>query len=542
MGTDSLRRAARAAEVGYERTARWLAPGTYGARAGRCDETVGRFCLTFDTLSKPPRGPERPEVGAARERAIAALQALLRAAPGDLKAAGALVRMLVEGRRQDEAVEAAFAFAAASQAPLWGDWLSGYALHAAGRDSLAERHFRTALARVPEREREDITSIEWLLSAAERKRVKALPAAARAAYHDRFWRLADPMWLTAANEVWVEHVARHVEARLLSQVPLVLGMLRWGRDLDELTVRYGAPIARQRDYGSEGFSFIEHFDTAALAYVPQSLVGDALAALPPGEPWPLKAPSARSSHAPPAIRQAVPLSHQLTRIPDGDAMRVRLDAEVLPDGSATAEAVLVAWPWRGGNEIRRSMLVSGDSAAVRLELRVPRDSMVYSAEIFEPARRQLQLARYLLEPLATAPVQLSDILLTRPQPDSASDAAPALTSLLITGDTSLGVRVIVAGVEPGEAMDVEVSFARADQPSLLGRALGWTGRRLGLAGDASPPRVRWRTAAAEDRAVQINLRTPGRPGLYYVQLGVRAAAGAASTRRLVRVVSASGAG
>lgn len=542
-GTDALRRAARAAEARYERTARFLAPGTYRGRSGQCDEVVGRFCLTFDSTSKPPQQPERREVGEARERAVASQRAVLAADPGDLGAAGTLVRLLVEADRAEEAVAAARTFAAVSPDPVWSDRLEGFALHAAGRDSAAALLFERVLARLPAGEREAIESLDWLLTPAERKRVERLPGSLRAAYPDRFWRLADPMWLTTANEVRVAHMARHVHARLLARVPPVQGMLRWGRDLDELTVRYGAPVARERDYGSTEWSFIEHFDTAALAYAPESLLGDGLPPPAPGAPWPLKSPSARSSHAPPAISRATPLAHQLTRFPAGDSMRLRLDARAAI-GGGTGTALLAAWVWQSRDEFRKSMPVGGDTVAITLELVVPRDSVVYGAEVYEPAARVLQRARHFAAALPRGPLQLSDVLLTEPAPDSAGPAGqpPALTSLLLPSNGLVGVLVAVHGVQPGELMEVEVSFARADSPSLLARAVGWAGRQLGLARESRPPRVRWHEPAAGSGEVRVNVRVPARRGLYFVQVAIRAAAGEASNSRLIRVVSASAAG
>ncbi|NJD11195.1 MAG: hypothetical protein FIB01_12440 [Gemmatimonadetes bacterium] len=540
-GADSLRRAARAAEAQYERTARFLAPGTFGGRGGKCDEVVGRFCLTFDSLSKPPERPERAQVGAARDQALATLQAFAAAAPGDVRAAGPLVRLLVEADRADEAAAVAERFASGTQDQLWAGWLSGLALHASGRDREAEASFRNALARAPRAERAAIISVDWLLEPGERRRLGRLPEAERERYLERFWRLADPAWLTPENEVWVEHVARQVEARLLADVPLVPGMLPWGHDLDELTVRYGAPIARERDWSSDSWSFIEHFDTSALAYAPEALRAAVLAPPLPGAAWLLESPTARSSHAPRAIGRVVPLAHQLTRFPAGDSMIVRLDAAAELDSAGPAAAVLVAWPWRGGPDTRAVTSVRARHAAVLLEVRVPRDSMVFGAEVFESRGRKLQRARYLLEPLEGGAVQLSDILLTRPVVDSSggmTDFEP-LTSSLVPAVTPVGIRVAFTGVSPGEPTTVDVSYTRADAPSPLARAGGWLGRTLGITAGQAPARVRWRAAARADATLHVNLVTPARPGLYYVQVIMHATAGTAVTRRLVRVEAGS---
>jgi len=548
----ALYSAARSAEARYERMARWLAPGTYRGSSDRCGEVVGRFCLTFDTLSKPPTAPERREVSEARARALTALRSFAAHAPGDLRAAGPLVRLLVEARQPEEAVSVAASFASQGSDPQWGDWLHGYALHAAGRDSAAAARFRRALERATAQERERITSIEWLLSSSEWKRVRSLPDSARAAYVERFWRVADPMWQTAVNATWVAHVARHVETRLLERMPTVQGMMSWGDDLAELTVRYGRPIARERNlYNaqqglSSGLSMIEHFDTTALAYAPEALLQDGLPGVPPGARWPLRAPDARSGHSPPALRRTYPLEHQLTRIPRGENMLVRLDARVPADsgGAAGAHTLLAARSWRGDSLASASGALGAESGEFTLEIAVPRDTLLVAAEVFDPASRTLQRLRQGLEPLPRGDVELSDILLTRPLPDSSDseERAPALTSLLLTPSRNVGVRVEMAGVQAGEQVAVEVSFVRADAPSLLARAIGWAGRRLGVTGDVSPPRVRWNSIAGEPAVLQVNLASPERPGSYFVEVLVRSPRGEAATRRLVRVVSAAEAG
>src|SRR5690606_24560623 len=134
-----------------------------------------------------------------------------------------------------------------------------------------------------------------------------------------------------------EHIFRHVYGRILERAPVVHGMVRWGDDLQQLTVRYGAPYSRSRTRGTimrEG-SLIDHFDPEQLAYLPEDLLTRGPPPPPlPGETWPLENPRSRSGHAPVGVRKLIPLDHQLTVFPHGDAWLVRVDAAMPLDSAA----------------------------------------------------------------------------------------------------------------------------------------------------------------------------------------------------------------
>lgn len=531
-----LRRAARSAEAAYERTARWLAPTTFHPGDRDCVEVVGRFCLTFDTLRTPPTRPERREIAAARLKAITATARYFDVAPNELDAAAPLVRILVEDGRAEAAVEVARQFAAHADSAAWRDWLPGFALHAAGSDAEAAAHFERALAALPAAERAAIESIDWLLDPQERSRVRKLDPAQREQYVRRFWSIADPRLATPVNELWVQHVARHVEARIRSRIPHASGMSAWGRDLDQLTVRYGSPTARERVVGGPGTtdSWIEHFDTAGLALAPRALLRDGLRPPAPGERWAPKEYAPRSAHAIPALERIVPLPHQLTRFPRGDSMLLRLDAAIDSGGDALAAALIAVG--RAGEAIAaRHTALDAGARTLTLELTVPRDSLVYGAEVHDSTRRRLHHARYTLEPLPTGDLQLSDLLLTTPLPaDSAAPEPPALTDLRLPPGTPLAVHAEVHGIAEHEPYEVDVGFSRADRPSALARGLGWIGARLGLARERAPTRVRWIEHAAASR-IALDLPAPDRPGNYVLELRVRSRGHEAASRRRVRI-------
>ncbi|MCI0432446.1 MAG: hypothetical protein L0271_02180, partial [Gemmatimonadetes bacterium] len=334
-----LRETARRAEVRFERLARSMAPVRMGGSDGsRCDERIGRFCLIYDSGRLPDPAPEPMAVTEARRTAIEALRHAFSHLPGDFETAGPLIRYLIEDDRADEAVPAARLFFAESRDSIWGPLLVGFALHAAQRDTAATRFFDLALPRLDEKERARIADVEWLLGHPDRGAYRRLDAPAKHAFRQRLWRLSDPLYLTPGNERANEHIARHVWSRILAHTPIVHDMVRWGDDLEQLTVRYGIPSSRTRSPGwglTEG-SLTEHYDPDQLAWVPEDLLTRGPNRTPPpGEPWELDAKRNRSGYAPATLRRLRPLRHQVSRFPHGRSWILRVDAAFGGDSAAT---------------------------------------------------------------------------------------------------------------------------------------------------------------------------------------------------------------
>jgi hypothetical protein len=171
-------------------------------------------------------------------------------APHARDAAAPLVRLLVLDDRASEALSAARTFSALSTDTLWAGLLQGLAYHAMADNGAAERSFIHALGRMDESTRRRWADPTWLLDYREQRELRAMDARQRAEYERRFWIVSNPLWLTPANERWVEHMARHATARLLADAPRVMGSYRWGPDLDQLTIRYGSPAARAQVRGN----------------------------------------------------------------------------------------------------------------------------------------------------------------------------------------------------------------------------------------------------------------------------------------------------
>ena len=547
---ETLRERARQAEARFERLSRRLAPVAWtGITGHECDEIVGRFCLSFDPAMPRPKGVDDEAARAvdARREAVEAIRRYFSAAPAERAAAGPLVRLLIRDGRAAEAASAAGAFAALSGDTLWGELLQGLAAHWDGAGTRAERHFLNALALLDAAERRHWLDPSWLLDPAERRLVRRMSESERAEYERRFWLMVDPFWLTPANERWNEHVARHVEAKLLADVPLVRGMMRWGEDLDELTVRYGVPTAHARQASDEG-GMIEYWDSAQRAFAPSRPSAGLPVQPDPGERPLLYAASARSSYALQGIERVLEPAHQVTRFLRGDSVLVRVDAAMeytaggaeRDGGARISEQQRALAPPRAGLFLYDSAFtrrvgsagtahLDGDSARTTLFASVAAGTFVYSIELLGDSSTQAGRSRYSLPALvpAAGPV-VSDILSARPFPHNAAPDSPhdprlrPFASLIFEPGDTLGLYAEVYRLTGERAIDVEVALEDAGRPSLLGRFARWMGRGLGLLAPQEEARVGWRGEPSRARyVIALNVPLPdGRRGLHDVVVRV----------------------
>jgi len=517
---ESLARRARTAESRFERLSRSLAPPTFSSGGGRCDEIVGRFCLRFDSIAVPPADAEAAPVVAARREAVETLRRYFGAAPGARAAVGPLVRLLVLDGRPAEAASAAEAYGILSPDTLWAALLTGFAQHAAGRDSLAEEQFRRALAHMPLAEAADWQKPDWLLEPGERNRRRRLTDSGRADYDRRFWLHADPFWLTPQNEMRINQLSRRVESRLLSQVQTVAGMLSWGADLDELTARYGIARTRARlaGVGMGSPEMIEYYDTTQRAFAAASMrTGFAEPPLP-GEKPGMYAAAARSAYVFAGASRVLHLDHQVTRFVRDGAVLLRVDGVVRRDSVLASDAGLAGLiVYDSTLSFRREMMASlrwvHDSAQVSLAVAVPQGRVIYSAEALDRTSRAASQARYTLDARipATGAV-LSDLLVCRPhaagsEPHAQEDGAlHALPSLVVTAGDTLGLFAEI--YRAGSAVELEISMSPADPASMLGRAARWIGRTTGMTEESAYPRVAWRMTDVDGAMEPVALNLP----------------------------------
>jgi hypothetical protein len=547
---DVLRKEARRAEYRYERLLRALAPRALGSGYGTdCDEVVGRFCLRYGDDGREPDDTaraEREQVVEARKAAIDAFRRLFSYTPGDLRVAGPLVRYLAEDGREREGVSAARSFAWATTDSIWGPLLLGFALHNDAQEAAAERQFTLAMSRMPPREREEFENLHVFLSTAEWHRLERMGPAAQVRYERRFWRLADPLYVTPGNERWNEHIARHVWARLLSRAPRVVGTVSWGKDLEELTLRYGVPTSRERVQGREWWSFdmIDHFSPRAQAFTTSNLLTKGYPVTPlPGTPDPLDSVRVRSSFAPAGVLKLLPFPSQVARFPArGDSVTVRVEAELPLDSLGTSARNLATGIFvldTAANLLAKEVdrqRTYGPMVRVAGEFTLAPGRIIYSVEAYDSLSHRGARARYALplDPYPAGQPALSDILLTHPfgndpLPRGRADLRDAaLAGASVEAGSNVGIYAEIhrlAGDRDGRTRySVGIAVEPMGGRSVAARVAHWFGRAIGLAHDHPPPSVSW---TAEGRAgqpviVAMDLQMSSTsPGLYRIQLTVR---------------------
>lgn len=365
---------ARSRQRSFERARRLRLPRTT-IRRGRCDEVVGRYCFWHeeDPSWEPP--PEPEETSEARRELIERLEETFGVHPRSGWIAGQLVRYRVEAGRHEEALEAALecgrraragesrdgrrrgdpAGAAADDEAVepasdwWCDALAGYVLHADERFGAADSAFSVALARMPRDTLCEWTDLSLLLEGEAARRYDELECGERRAFERTFWRLADPLYLVPGNDRRTEHFARRVMDRMQADAASAYGS-RWGDDLRELLIRYGWPVAFQRErpgYGpaiSSRPAVIARHDPASLHFLP----GDEWpqrTPSPEANVWRLDHPDSRSRYAAPHASSFGELEHELAVFPRGDSSWIvaafRMDPDSLP-AAAEVDVLLSA--------------------------------------------------------------------------------------------------------------------------------------------------------------------------------------------------------
>jgi hypothetical protein len=537
---ERLRREARRAESEFERLSRQLVPLRFGSAGRDCDEIVGRFCLTYDSGRPPEPDPEHGRVVDARRAAIEALRAAFTWMPGDIETAAPLVRYLVEDDRAAEAVSAARMYELVSGDSIWGRLLTGFAEHAAAQDTSAERLYHEVLPLLPERQRERIEDIQWILEGDDRGEYDRLSDQAAADFRRRFWTLADPLFITPGNESWAEHVSRHVWSQVLARAPVVGDMVRWGEDLEQLTVRYGVPVGRTRTPGSitQDGTLVEHYDPDQLVFAPPDLLSRGLPPIPlPGRPWELDRVRGRSGFAPVTIRRVIAIDHQVSRFPKPEGTLLRIDGQMVMDSVAGKNGHLETGLWVLDGDLRvlqarrGSAQIQSGTASFALEVEVPGDGpFLYSIEALESSSRLAGRARYATDSDSTdGALKLSDPLITFPfgsanLPASLRDPAIRPRPVLVLASTdTLGLYAEARGLSPGQRYQVTIAMEKASRASLPSRVVSWLGNRFGLGSSTPATRSEWVAVADASGAATIafELRPSSEPnGDYVVKLEI----------------------
>ncbi|MEM1116174.1 MAG: GWxTD domain-containing protein [Bacteroidota bacterium] len=465
------------------------------------------------------------------------------------------MRIAAFDRDPQALTEAASAARRARPRDPWTALYQGLALARSRRTPEAEAACRLGADALPSAERAVFESPARFVRPDDRAAFEADSAG----WSARFWARRDGRLLTEANERWVEHCARVVEADLLYRADDVRG---WNTARGDTHIRYGAPQAdtwwlalgdgRFHRWVYPGFAVTFHDWVSSGDYLPQSrsdgeddatrlrsrnnTVGE-VGADASGSPLAVSASAFRSTdggvewvvayRAETSGSRASLRAGLFVRDAEGDI----LDRRRVPSASLVAHR----GGWTG------AATVPARGATLVVEADRPGAETFGRGEVALPERSfagdSLRLSDLLLAyrvdvagPEAVPPghVRRGDVVL-HPAPDEP----------LSTGDP-LGVYVEAYGLRLDGAstrFEVEAVLQPVDEAGRLRRL----GRRLlGRRGPASVSVAAEQTGSASDDAVALTLDLQNQPpGLYRLTLTLRdlTAAATASVSRTVRLDS-----
>ena len=530
---DSMRdlRVARSAQASFERARRYSLPDG-GGSFGRCDVQLGRYCWWYDE-TPPNLPPEAEQIARRRLDLIATLDALAARHPGDDWIAGMRVHYRIDGK----AAEAADSVARTCGAtPWWCRALLGYADHALGRSAEAESAFVGALAEMPDTEGCRWRDIAVLLPGSTRHYYESLSCDARRPVEDRYWLLSRPRLGGPANDWRTEFYVRRVLARLYERATSTLQGV-WGRDNEELLLRYGWPIGwrkSQSAYGSmTDISVTEYHPVPSYNFAPVAELYDT-SATAQNDGWELEARLPEARYSPRLVRNVAPVAMQVARFRRGDSVLVVSTHAVSHDSIGSAADAVLAVALADGTT--RSVATGARTGTAKMM--VESYPMLAGVEVVDTTTHTLARARALLRiPERLEGLALSDLLLFRAT-GGAPESIDAALEAAVPGDTlsrsrPIGIYWETYGIaEAGESFDVGVTVERIDRSWFRGAR-----QLLRLAEPDNPLRLRWNDARpaapgeVTSRAISLDLANQP-PGKYRITVGLIRANGSivASTR------------
>ena len=518
---DSMRdlRDARSAQASFERARRYSLPEG-GGSSGRCDVQLGRYCWWYDEVP-PDIPPEVSQITRRRAELLATLDALAERHPGDDWIAGMRVHYRIDGKNASSADSVARSCGATA---WWCLALVGYADHELGRSAAAESAFVGAFAAMP-----DSTSCTWrdiavLLPSNTRHYYEQLSCEARRPVEERYWLLSRPELAGVANDWRSEFYVRRVLATLYRQATSTL-QGSWGRDNEELLLRYGWPIGWRRSQSAYGslmdISVTEYHPVPSYNFAPVEELYDT-SATSQNDGWDLTARRPEARYSPRLIDDVAPVAMQVARFRRGDSILVVSAHAASHDSLGAASDAELAVALADGT-MRHA---PAEGRVGRARLMVESFPVLAGVEITDTTTHTLARARSLLRvPDSSISLALSDLLLFRAT-EGAPESIDAALEAAVPGDTlsrtrPIGIYWETYGIaESGESFDVGVTVERIDRSWFRGAK-----QLLRLAEPDNPLRLRWndaRPAAPGEpisRAITLDLANQS-PGKYRITVGL----------------------
>lgn len=470
--------------------------------------------------------------------------------------------------------------------------LEGYVSAASGNRKGAEAAFTYAAAAMTPAERCGYLDATVFFDPTDRLQYEQMPCAQHMPLDDRFWWLADPLWIRPGNERLAVHLERQallmLKSSLTADEHFDYRVKFGGASVAEMLLRYGWPSVsfyhRQEHENHNGWlgfrdsasnASHEYFrpryhTTPPLAVVsdPTTLAGPELADIAP--PWIERKKSfdefwwPLEHFARPGPIVAVDYQAALFRRMAGPLIAVAADPRsqrLRTPELARYTTALVAM--RGPADTARSSTTPTKlepTGATVATLRLRPGQQVVSTEILDLENDSATTARARfsvkappgLDSLARGEIGISDAVLfaapasDQAMPVSANDAVERmLPSTNLGALDRVGIFVELYGLAAGESTEVTLSVIGQDQPGFLRRL----GAKVGV-GEASAGSflARWEAgkpgtsegkmtidgAVVNTRAIIINVSNL-RAGLYAMEISVSRGGQSALTRREFRL-------
>ena len=374
----------------------------------------------------------------------------------------------------------------------------------------------------------------------------------------RVWTLADPLYLVAGNDRESEHYARWTFSKI-SRGARNPWAMRWGDDLEEITLRYGWDRGWERvrpEFGAVGgvANVIGHQLPNGKEFAPPGRVLEMPSMTPPGA-WVPEEKRPRTTHVPAYAPTFLPGVAQVAVFHRGDSIVVATSTTLPPhpdsvlksgtDRSPARDDVAaegpVPWPQPalldGPEQIGLFLVdeagrIRGTSSNLRegaLWLSVPAGKYLLSVEAWAPEKGLGGRIRFGIttEALPDDLATLSDLMLLSPPhlgdalPETLVSALPTMrssTQLESKDRLVLGWEVFGLGWRQ-EDVSFELSFYKEGE-SFFGRI----GRWLGFGGREEPIRIGWSEPGPAEsgpwfRSVEVTIPEVD-PGQYVFRLGV----------------------
>lgn len=544
VDTAALLKRAKDAQKKFEQLHRNALPTQYSGDSDRqCDARIGRICYWNDT-GEVNRPEEPAKITKARLALIDTLKSIRTVLPEDEWLLGETVFYQVRAGQAQEAYSTA-----GNTDTWWGAALRGYAAHYAENFDLSEREFAKALKLMPARLRCEWTDLAILFPKEERNAYKKLSCEKRFDVNKRIWFLADPLYSVPGNERQTAHYSRHV-ANTIQRSGEPTNDMRWGKDMEEVWLRYGPPNYYTRSWtrSMEGSGRTITGQDAARNYhylpvvIPFSDSQINLAAH-----WDLTDREAQEGFALPSAARIQEVSLQTAVFKRNDkAIIIAGAGRILPNSQVELQSFTPdgPLPYTSGSTDNNSNSAPG-SFLVIFSQWIPQ--MISVEAHSSKDQKAVRYRSWWTPPVATGGVQLSDIMMYVPVDSLAQVSDPTreiygehlrfLSVPIVRGDGALGLYWEIYGLDTvsTNALPVSLTVSRVGDSGIQ-RFFGI----LGLMRRHTPLTMKWNetTAALQEgilkRSLIINLENIP-PGRYKLRLNVRTSAGTAVSSREIEI-------